>query len=854
VAATFGGTILSMAKSLGEMGDQVQDISIRTGLSTKEVGQFSFAMKRAGGDISSIETAMKMLSRGLADSSDEGKNAREALSQLGLRSRDVNGNLRPMSALFLEISDKLGKVGDVANRNTLALKIFGRAGLELLPDLLELSEGVEKARQMGLGMSEDAVKKLTEYQQKVVEIETAWGRLTKALKKSIVGTVYVVVKPLTEGRDKAEVLGNPFRGAGTLASGGWTTDVFGDAFTKFFGGTQDRMRAAADTPTIEAGQSILDQAKAARERTKRGVEELASKARSTATEKWNDLLAAGGTGEANVRAKQKAWQDAEAEAAKYEARLKAIGEAEKNSESVKNFLKEVEMLANVSEQPYLKETFKLLEKMGQLKMTRGQEKEALSNIWRFSLQEEAKEREVLTKEWARLEMQSYKELQAFWAAGWSEIYKGMEARTKRIADAAIELGKAGLEFRYNSAKSAATGEASTASRMATLTAITPAAGIEGAYQARVNLAEKLFSIDTKHIEEQVKFFPEEIQYLKQQELMLKARGDREKELDDAKRERALAYFELVREQENKLKETAGQIFDSLTSAGAKGLGQFITGFAKGIERTIFQNVFALAMGGMNGKLSLPGQVDGKGQLTTLGKVLKGTPFGIDPLKFATDQNTTATQANTVALGQLQASFAGGGAGGGIAAAAGAASAGNVANTATASVSKYAGLMKAIGIGSAAVGGAMGAIAGFKQGGAQGVTSGVGALAGATGMILSMAKVSGPLAPIMMGLGVGLGLVSSLFGDPKEKRRKQLEEEASTRAYTEPSGVSYDVDIYGRRVDRNTTGDARVINITVQALDAQSILDRSQDIGAAVVRATQTYPPLMATMRGELSPA
>ena len=57
------------AKSLGEYGDRISDTAIRMGITNREVSQLSFAMKRAGGDISSVEVAIRMLSKGLDDTS-----------------------------------------------------------------------------------------------------------------------------------------------------------------------------------------------------------------------------------------------------------------------------------------------------------------------------------------------------------------------------------------------------------------------------------------------------------------------------------------------------------------------------------------------------------------------------------------------------------------------------------------------------------------------------------------------------------------------------------------------------------------------------------------------------------------
>src|SRR5579885_1385671 len=55
------------AKSLGAYGVQVKDAELRTGLTAKEVGQFSFAAKAVGQDISIVERLMRGLSQAADD-------------------------------------------------------------------------------------------------------------------------------------------------------------------------------------------------------------------------------------------------------------------------------------------------------------------------------------------------------------------------------------------------------------------------------------------------------------------------------------------------------------------------------------------------------------------------------------------------------------------------------------------------------------------------------------------------------------------------------------------------------------------------------------------------------------------
>jgi len=114
-------------------------------------GQFTYAAKLAGGDIGSLEGAMRKLSLGLADSGADGEKARRGLAALGVSARDANGEIRSTNDIFLDISRGLNLLGSAAERNSAAVKIFGRAGIELIPILVGLSENVAKAKEMASG-------------------------------------------------------------------------------------------------------------------------------------------------------------------------------------------------------------------------------------------------------------------------------------------------------------------------------------------------------------------------------------------------------------------------------------------------------------------------------------------------------------------------------------------------------------------------------------------------------------------------------------------------------------------------------------------------------------------------------
>jgi len=684
VLGVLGKVAYESVEHLGRLGDQINDISIRTGLTTKEVGQFSFAMKRAGGDISTIETAMRTLSRGLADTGDEGKAAREGLAALGIKARDADGNLRPMSQILIEISRGLGGIEDTARRNTVALSILGRSALDLLPDLLELEEGVRRARELGLGPSEEDVKRWESYHKQIAELESEWDRQVRKFKdKPLVATIIFSVKglpawllkQLNDVEEQHQARMSESERLDKESAHGMMPPVPGredDPYSKrksenyldiagILGqrnrppgaeAAQQYMSAVADNiASVGRGKNRIAGARSSWEGTSEGLQFKLQEARKEAAKLRDEFIALEGVTEEVAKQKEVAWRKSEAAAAGYQARLDAIKQSEQDQREISRLLGELHVAANMSEVEYLKETYRWYEKLSGVKMNAAQEQRAYADLSRIMAQETAKGTERLTKEWKNLTAEAAK-----WSAtsspsakAWEDLFNNLETRAKAITSAVVEMGKTSSSGSFDKQRDAATRNANAAIRYGELTAAPGNEGtaIEASYRIRLGMAQQLFDIEKARIADQLRFIPEEIRKYKEAEMLVKARADMERETDEARIDRQMRYAELQRKHLDDYRAALGNVFDAMT-AGGEGLRTLLTGQLRTIERTMFQNLGMEFYKTISGHLQLPGQGTAD-KPSLLGRLLMGTPFGIDPLKAAMDVNTTVTVDNSTAI-------------------------------------------------------------------------------------------------------------------------------------------------------------------------------------------------------------
>jgi len=313
----------------------------------------------------------------------------------------------------------------------------------------------------------------------------------------------------------------------------------------------------------------------------------------------------------------------------------------------------------------------------------------------------------------------------------------------------------------------------------------------------------------------------------------------ELETQDAINQRQEALLQLHKQQVEQYVSLVQGATNALLSGGG-GLGSFLKGQGVGLLSTVAGNATKL------GYDKFGSMIPHAGEGTMLGGLLSGTPFGADPLKAATDQNTLATIANTRAL-MTSASGGGGGlvrtAAGGLSIPSfGGSTGGGGGSTMDAldsmslsAADSYLGKPETLnfwgqhgntilGVGAAA-GGALGIYEGIKSGGARGALTAAGSAVAAAGSIIGLVSKSlSFLGPVGMIAGMGLGMLTGVFGDPKKNRAQEESDFMNAHRFTGADPVSYSVDMYGRTTDYDMRGNSRSIivnNYHVQAMDAAS---------------------------------
>lgn len=176
-ALSFGGVVAVMQSAVDRM-DDLNKASQRIGIPIDQLSGLEYAAKLADVSIEGLQTSMKKLSVGLADFAAGGKSdASSALKAMGINALDTNGKLRPTSDILMDIADKFASYKDGAGKAALAVALFGRAGLDMIPMLNEGAAGLremqDQARAFGIVVDKEAGQAAEDFNDNITRLTEA---------------------------------------------------------------------------------------------------------------------------------------------------------------------------------------------------------------------------------------------------------------------------------------------------------------------------------------------------------------------------------------------------------------------------------------------------------------------------------------------------------------------------------------------------------------------------------------------------------------------------------------------------------------------------------------------------------
>lgn len=217
--ATGVAGFAALLKKTIAVADQMTKMAQSVGVPVETLTSLSHAANLSGMTIESLSKGLKQISKNAMDAAAGIGEAKDAFRALGVSTKGSNGNLKSSQDLIYEIADKFREMEDGAGKTALAMRIFGRAGADLIPMLNQGSAGIkdmqDEAKALGLVIDTEVGKAAERFDDNLTRLQGASKGFANQVMKEFLPTLENLTDKMVKSAKETDGLGTSAKTAAT---------------------------------------------------------------------------------------------------------------------------------------------------------------------------------------------------------------------------------------------------------------------------------------------------------------------------------------------------------------------------------------------------------------------------------------------------------------------------------------------------------------------------------------------------------------------------------------------------------------------------------------------------------------
>jgi hypothetical protein len=181
VAGALARGLKNMVDQFANAADEIDDTAEFLGMSRVALQEWRFAASQNGLQAEQLTSGLQRLTAAVAAAGEGGKQQVAAFKELGVSFKDAHGHGKTVGDLLPEISAGMAALDDPAKQANIALDLFGKAGLRLLPLLKQGPEGMkayrEEIEKLGGGLTDEDIRKAGDYNDAIARLDFSFQSL-----------------------------------------------------------------------------------------------------------------------------------------------------------------------------------------------------------------------------------------------------------------------------------------------------------------------------------------------------------------------------------------------------------------------------------------------------------------------------------------------------------------------------------------------------------------------------------------------------------------------------------------------------------------------------------------------------
>lgn len=219
-AAAAGSALILLTRNAINAADDINKMSQKVGISVENLSRLQYAAELSDVGIEGLQQGLKKLSTNMLEAASGSKEANQGFAALGISVTNSSGQLKGSDQILKEVADRFERMEDGAGKTALAVKLFGRAGADLIPLLNQGSRGMkelaDEADRLGVTISKQTAEAAERFNDNLKRLESTSRAVGLAIADVVLPPLNRLLEQLLVGKEAAGNFGGALIAIATI--------------------------------------------------------------------------------------------------------------------------------------------------------------------------------------------------------------------------------------------------------------------------------------------------------------------------------------------------------------------------------------------------------------------------------------------------------------------------------------------------------------------------------------------------------------------------------------------------------------------------------------------------------------
>jgi hypothetical protein len=199
-----------MIKSAIDAADHLNKLSQKIGISVEALSTLRFAAQLSDVSLETLQKGIKGLSQNITEANTGVGDGAQVFEALGISVKNADGSMKSTEAVLLQVADVFANLEDGAVKTALAVKLFGKSGMDMIPFLNQGAAGINQltaeAERLGLKLTTETARSAEAFNDNLTALKASSSSLGIALARDFLPELTNITNAMREAANEAGTL------------------------------------------------------------------------------------------------------------------------------------------------------------------------------------------------------------------------------------------------------------------------------------------------------------------------------------------------------------------------------------------------------------------------------------------------------------------------------------------------------------------------------------------------------------------------------------------------------------------------------------------------------------------------